>query len=92
MKLTLVASMLPKFTGAANLYRLSEPYEYAPGEMCDHVVVSATNVFFDGPETYVFPADKDGTVLSWGELSGSYSGGLDHSVAVSGFEAAAPRA
>lgn len=30
------------------------------------------------PETYIFPADKDGNITSWGELEGSFKGDWDH--------------
>ena len=33
-------------------------------------------------ETYIFPADEDGNVLDWGELEGSYRGGMDHEEAL----------
>ena len=46
----------------------------------DYVIVSAA-VVCGNPETYIFPAEMSpsGVVItSWGELSGSYRGGLDH--------------
>lgn len=42
-----------------------------------HVVVSAANVMYSGPETYIFGADETGKVHDWMELDGSYRGGLD---------------
>lgn len=30
------------------------------------------------PETYIFPADKDGKITDWGELDGSFKGDYDH--------------
>ena len=33
---------------------------------------------FRGPETYIFGADKDGEILSWMELDGSFRGDLNH--------------
>jgi hypothetical protein len=35
-------------------------------------------------ETFIFPADKDGCVLDWGELEGSYRGDLNHERALNG--------
>jgi hypothetical protein len=69
------------------LYRLSSPMTY---EKYDHetgiyrtfetdfVLVSAVNSSDHGPETYIFPADRGGNVLSWTELDGSFIGSLDH--------------
>ncbi len=72
------------------LYRLSEPVTYtafvAAGEPVDretaYVVVSAVVVPYTGAETLIFPANEAGEVLSWGELDGSYRGGLDHEQAL----------
>jgi len=71
------------FSGEARLYRLSEPAEYYcvdEGKVlhCDYVVVSAIVGPWFGVETYIFPADKDGKVLSWGEMDGSCRGVWDH--------------
>jgi hypothetical protein len=35
-----------------------------------------------GPETYIFPSDETGKVIDWGELDGSYRGGLSHEKAI----------
>jgi hypothetical protein len=68
--------------GDARLFQLSEPVEYRGGKKTDHVVISAVEVPFSGPETYIFPADNTGAILSWCELGGSYRGGLSHEKAV----------
>ena len=81
---------LDRFTGHASLYELDEEIGYGegwyePGEFAGYtryVVVSATDVMPSGPETYIFPADEDGNVLSWQEMTGSYRGGLDHAEAL----------
>jgi hypothetical protein len=77
---------LTGFSGSAKLYRLDPPLD---GER--FVVVSATDVMRSGPETYIFPADAEGEVSSWGELAGSFRGGLDHAEALrgAGYEASA---
>jgi hypothetical protein len=75
------------WTGDARLYRLGDPIGCGwDGEAgtTDHVVVSAVVVLFSGPETYIFPATSEGKVISWGELEGSFRGGLDHAVALMG--------
>jgi len=46
------------------------------------VVVSAVIPLYGGPETYIFPADEDGNITSWGELNGSFRGSLDHEKAL----------
>ena len=80
------------FKGDARLYRLEPPmsarrfdgnkYVERPVPL---VIVSATNVpFGGGPETYVFEANEDGEVTNWGELDGSFKGGLDHAEALRG--------
>lgn len=46
-----------------------------------HVIVSAV-VTITGPETYIFPATKDGVVADWGELPGSLKGTLEHEAAL----------
>lgn len=81
------------FTGSAKLYELSEPIEYdkpwdeedtTPAKKTKFVVVSATHAMFSGAETYIFPANENGEVTDWGELEGSYRGGLSHAVALEG--------
>ena len=74
---------LDGFTGDARLYRLSQPVKFDGGET-DYVAVSATMAMFSGPETYIFPTDKNGTVISWSELDGSFKGGLSHAEALHG--------
>lgn len=68
---------------AKKLWRLSELVEYDDNQKTDYVVTSAANAPFSGPETYIFPADKDGEIKSWLEMTGSYRGGLDHKEAIS---------
>jgi hypothetical protein len=70
------------FTGDARLFSLNEPIAYGNDKHTDHVVVSAVVAYGSGPETYIFPADAEGSVLSWCELDGSYRGGLDHEEAI----------
>lgn len=70
-------------TGDMRLYRLDPPMEdeYTEGPV-EYVVVSATVAMSSGPETYIFPADAEGEITDWGELSGSYKGSLDHAQAL----------
>jgi hypothetical protein len=43
-----------------------------------HVITSATDVPFSGPETYMFAANEKGEIVDWCELPASYKGELDH--------------
>ncbi len=85
---------LDNFRGEAFLFRMEPPLEDYP-----YVVVSAINpkpvevlgemvtVLFQ-PETYIFGADPDGTVLDWRELPGSFQGAMDipRALAQAGYE------
>jgi len=83
-----------KFNGRAVLYELDEavPYTKYNWESDEHtkeqsfyVVASAVvPMFGSGPETFLFPCDSEGNVLDWGELPGSFVGGLDPQQAIDG--------
>lgn len=89
---TLIRESLPGFQGDARLYRLDPPAEWTryddDGEPVavptTHVVVSAADAMYSGPETYIFPADGQGKVTSWGEMDGSFRGAFDHARALQG--------
>lgn len=72
---------LTGYTGYAALYKVDPPMAGT-----DHVIVSATVAMFSGPETYIFPAEnaESERPSDWGELDGSYRGGLDHAEALAG--------
>ena len=90
MKTATFIKSLDGFTGKANLYKLSEPVSYYKYDddgnekkhKTSYVVVSATYAMFSGNETYIFPSNKVGDILSWIELDGSYRGGLNHTEAL----------
>lgn len=63
------------------LYAVEPAAEYCRGTTA-FLWVSAAVVPYRGPETYVFPANSKGRVLDWGELDGSFKGGLDHEQAL----------
>jgi len=76
---------LKDYRGDARLYKVNEPVEFDRDYVLEkfikktsYIIVSATNVMFNGPETYIFPADKKGNVISWTELEGSRKGTLSH--------------
>ena len=79
MKAILVKDNLKGFTGHAALYRMEPPLD---GH--DFVIASASILVPTGPETYLFPADAEGNVVSWLEMDGSYRGGLSHAKAFAG--------
>jgi hypothetical protein len=69
----------------AKLFKLDSKVYYDKGgkqKQTQYVIVSA--VIAEGPETYIFPADRNGKCLNWGELNGSFKGGLDHKKALNG--------
>jgi hypothetical protein len=84
---------LDNFRGEAFLFRMEPPLE-----SYDYVVVSAINPkIMEGmgqfkdlfqPETYIFGARPDGTVLAWEELPGSFQGAMDipRALAQAGYE------
>ena len=87
MNYKLVKDDLDGFQGHAALYELDEKISYGYGDdkaETKYVVVSAANAMYSGPETYIFPADKSGEIVDWGELDGSYKGGYDHDQALAG--------
>lgn len=98
MKATFV-KRLNGFVGHALLFKVEPPTEYEKwlyeqGSKTDtrhteYVMVSAAAPMGQ-PETYIFPADAEGEVLDWGELPGSFKGGLDHEQALrnAGYEIA----
>lgn len=73
---------LDNFIGTAKLWVLSEPITYDEDEETEYVATSAVDAPYTGPETYIFPCDEQGNVLSWGELPGSFRGSLDHDQAI----------
>lgn len=91
---------LTGFNGDARLYRLDKPIEYQDWDSdadayvtkhSEYVVVSAVHAMFSGPETYMFPADKDGNITDWGEIGASQRGTLSHETVLteSGYEVVA---
>ena len=81
------------FVGDARLFKLNPPLAYTSYEEVDgeyqevgkeahFVIVSAASVIGSGPETYIFPSNKEGNILNWGELEGSRQGDLDHEAAL----------
>lgn len=81
-KAVFVKDVSKNFNGEAALYRLSPPMEIRDWDenvtgTTDYVVVSAAMVPYTGPETYIFPANENGEVVSWGELDGSFRGELN---------------
>ena len=94
MKTATEIKRLETHKGDARLYRLSEPHKDYPswdsngeeeGKAHDFVIVSAVvalQIEGPGPETYIFPADENGEIVSWGEMPGSLKGTLSHAEAL----------
>lgn len=88
----LLRDNIPGFTGHAAVYELSPPMEWKNWltkrkKTAKYVVVSATSAaaaIVGEPETYIFKSTKTGKVKEWGELDGSYRGGLSHEEALNG--------
>jgi hypothetical protein len=80
-------------TSDALHFKLSHPIEYKDKneqkQLTYDIVVSATSTPNHGEQTYIFPADKKGTVLSWTQHEGSLKGVMDHDAALknAGYEA-----
>jgi hypothetical protein len=79
---------LPSWRSEAHLYKLSEPVVYT-NEWDDeqltteYVIVSAAHLgIIDEVETYIFPANPDGTAINMSEMEGSCKGTLDHHEAI----------
>lgn len=73
MKAKFIKDVSKDFRGEAKVFEMEPPLE---GEQ--HVVVSAVVVPYSGPETYIFGYDlTEGRVTNYGELEGSFRGGLN---------------
>ena len=84
---TFIRDINPGARQTQRLYKVYPPTYYDEGidgirRETQHVVVSAVDAMFSGPETYIFPADEDGKVLDWCELDGSFRGALNHDAAL----------
>ena len=88
MKTAVYLRGLDGWRGDARLYKLVPAHvvvdhDDVTVETIEFVVVSAVDPYSD-PETYIFPCDEDGKVLSFQEMEGSFRGGLDHTEALRG--------
>jgi hypothetical protein len=93
MKRATLIKKLPRSEGTheirAALYKVDPPmvnqpwYRGTPDKYYEFIVVSAADVPFSGPETYIFGADSEGNILDWGELGGSMRGTMKHGMSLS---------
>lgn len=78
---TFIKTLGNPWKGDARLYHLSEPVvyddDYETDPETEYVVVSGVWAWSDN-ETYIFPATSTGEALSFTELDGSFTGGIDH--------------
>lgn len=86
---TLIKNLPTSKTGATQALYLLDPPIREEGYTEDdavliwkYVVVSAVNAMWSGNETFIFPANEKGEIVSWSELDGSMSGTLSHSKAL----------
>lgn len=86
---TLIKNLPTSATGAKqSLYLMTPPIKeegYSEDDatlLWNYVVVSAVNAAYTGDETYIFPANEKGDIVSWGELDGSMRGTLSHAEAL----------
>ena len=75
------------FTGTAKLFRLSDSVKFIDVDKwrkTKFVIVSSIKNAFDhgGAETFIFPSNAEGEVLSWRELQGSTRGFITHEQAL----------
>ncbi len=90
VKIAKYVRQIEGWNGDARLYRLTPPLASEPlisdEPVCfyEYVVVSAVDAPFSGPETLIFGANEGGYVDDFGELPGSYTGGLSHYTALGG--------
>ena len=74
---------LKGWLGIAKLYKLSKSVEFGiPLKETSFVIVSSAVSMVTGPETFIFPANEEGKVISLRELKGSFRGNPDHKKAL----------
>jgi hypothetical protein len=77
----LIKDDLTGFRGHAALYQVNPPMVSRswdePEKSHDFVIVSSSNVW-GRPETYIFPATRDGKVIDWLEMDGSQKDVYSH--------------
>ena len=84
-----IAERIKKIKGSQMLWKVTPPiitepcYEGDTKKKFNYIITSCASVFGQ-PETYVFGADKNGEILDWGELDGSFKGDFDHERAIIG--------
>lgn len=86
---TLIKNLPTSASGATQaLYLMTPPikeegYSEDDATLWNYVVVSAVRAFDTGRnETYIFPANEKGDIVSWGELDGSMRGTRSHAEAL----------
>ena len=87
MKATFIKTVR-SMVGDGRLFQLSPPMRSEGRDPIEFVVVSAVDIAYSGPETYIFEADEYGTIVNFAELRGSFRGALDHqrALAIAGYE------
>ena len=65
------------FRGEAKLYEASPNISFGDNKNTKFIIVSKIDNEF-GQETYIFPANEDGEIKDYCELSGSQKGDISH--------------
>lgn len=65
------------FRGEAKIYEVSPAISFGDNENTKFIIVSKIDNEF-GQETYIFPANEDGEIKDYCELSGSQKGDISH--------------
>jgi len=89
MKATFVSKRISPSGAIQKIYRLDPPLEEVRDDEIegpvDYICVSGVYAPYSGPETYIFPCNAKGEILSFLELPGSFRGAIDHDEALSNF-------
>jgi hypothetical protein len=75
------------YRGVARVYRMNPPIKEDETEY-EYVLISKIRAPFTGPETYMFPCTKEGTIIQWREMDASRHGEWTHEqiLAEAGYE------
>lgn len=83
----IIATLVEELSKRRKLWHLSEPIDYGEdededGEYTTNYVITSIPANPEMIETFIFPCDERGVVLSWLELHGSFTGDYDHERAI----------
>jgi len=79
-----VGKFVKQLSDTQQLWSLGWKLEFRTGNT--EYVVTSFGRHMEVTETFVFPADSNGKIISWTELPGSFRGDLDHKKAIRDLE------